>query len=367
MRERELCEVITASVGKTVKFFEERLQPSGSYGDDVTDVACYFKSPMMFIVAGKPDLAARTLDYSRSVFLRPDGDYMSSATTKSVKPEYVEFYSYANGWLTRAGNALRRIDVTSPSYVYLHQYFHRSTGGFLTHKVDSSDGVTDILTTAHHGLLNLEMGQIELAEAAGQYLLRNLFLQPDLGRRFFLRMNKEGALATEFSPEAAWCYTLSKTEPNQVYFMIGYPMAYLALLYKATGKQEYLDGARQYLEFALSCNESIFSCNFSHKIAWACSIIYSITGDERCLDAVERITRHFVSTQSREGLWYPEDKTTAFDQSAEIACWLCEIRKNLSEVFEKKEGRMINRLRCYFETRLLKDQRKTKRCPQGEQ
>src|SRR5258708_11151115 len=58
----KLCAKLSESANKVVVFLESKLQKTGSYGDDAKDIACYFKSPMMFLAANKPHAAAADLN-----------------------------------------------------------------------------------------------------------------------------------------------------------------------------------------------------------------------------------------------------------------------------------------------------------------
>lgn len=332
---KELCTAVIKSAKKAIDFFENRLQEDGSYGDKVKDIACYYKSPMMFILSGKPELAKKVLNYAKSHFLQSNGDFLTCTDVKSANGAYTEFWSYTNGWFIRSAQRLSYHSIIDVTTAYLDSFSHTS-GGFLTHKPDSGDGVMDILTTAHLGLLNLERGNISRAEEAGRFLCRALDIQPNLGKGIFLRLNKDETIITSFSEKNAPLHIVSKTEPGQLYFMIGYPMAYLGLLYETTAKTEYLDSAKKYLDFALTCHEDIFTSGFSHKVAWAASLLYKHIEKPSYLIAVQRIVKHFIDSQTAEGIWYADDINNAYDQSAEIACWFIEINRNLTAVLEKK-------------------------------
>ncbi len=79
-------------------------------------------------------------------------------------------------------------------------------------------------------------------------------------------------------------YLVSAREPDQAYFMIGYPIAFLAKLYEATADGAYLKAARGYLDFSLSCEGNLRSFHTSHKVAWGAAVLARITGDPRCME-----------------------------------------------------------------------------------
>jgi hypothetical protein len=329
----ELSEKLAKSANKTLSFFEKKLESDGSYGKEVKDISSYFKSPMLFISSDKPQLAEKILFYIRQTFLLKNGDLANSESLKSAKGEYIEYWSYINGWIIRAVNYLNNKDFSSALYDYLINYYVGKDKGFITHNINSYDGITDILSTAHHGLIHLEMGNNEIAISAGNYLCYAIDKQPDIENRFYLKFDKDEKPITAFSKDSALFSVIEKNEPMQLYFMIGYPCAYLAILFENMGEMKFLKAAQLYLDFALSCDISLYKCNFSHKIAWAASILYKITQDQKYLIAIEKITDYFISTQSDKGIWYTNaDINTQLDQSAEIACWFLNIHKNLINV-----------------------------------
>lgn len=336
----ELYELLRERALKTVAFFESKLKDDGSYGADIRDLSCYFKSPMMFIYANKNALANQMLSYLRKEFMTTSGDFETRSLLKSVKPEYSEYWSYTNGWIVRAAQQLHRNDIVELGHNFLKQFNVGTNAGFLTGTLQNSNGETDVLTAAHQGLINLENGNTQVALSAGNYLCEALDKQPELGTVFYLRFNSDKNPIMDFKDEKAVFYRIKKGSPDQLYFMIGYPSAYLALLYKTTKNEKYLQAAKSYLNFALTC-DGVLTCNFSHKIAWASSIIYGLTGEEQYLMPVQEITSHFLKFQSKDGLWYQDsDLNTSYDQSAEIACWLLDISNNLKQCKKKLDRDM---------------------------
>jgi hypothetical protein len=327
MDKSKLCLKLSNSANKVVAFFESKLQQDGSYGADAKDLACYYKSPMMFIIANKQKTALIVLTHIKKQFMQMDGDFITQDNLKSANPAYVEYWPYTNGWIVRAAHLLEMKEIVRPGYEYLMQY-SLGSAGFLTNKVSE---MTDVLSVAHHGLINLEMNKLDIAVAAGKYLCEAFRKQPSLHRGFYLRFNKEKNAITDFSKDQALFYYVSTTEPKQLHFMIGYPAAYLALLYKRTKNLEFLDAAKSYLDFSLSCDKSVYSCDYSHKIAWAASLLYRCTGDEKLLVVIDKISDYFIANQKND-MWFTNDINASYDQSAEIACWFLDIVKNVKSL-----------------------------------
>lgn len=224
-----------------------------------------------------------------------------------------------------------RFDISYLGYSYLQSFYCSQLGGFKTHQPQSNSDVVDILTTAHLGLTSLYFGALEKAQASGNLLQKIISLQPHLDNGFYLRINQLEELELEFSDEAKIFYFVSAREPNQAYFMIGYPIAFLGKLYLATGNDRYLETAKHYLDFATQCHDSIRSFYFSHKVAWGASIIANLTKEQNYINFCTDIADYLVSLQDSQGLWLQEQPpSTFFDQTAEIAIWLKEISSELN-------------------------------------
>lgn len=259
---------------RAVEWLATRLRDDGSYGPDADDLACYYKSPYLFQLSGRARDAARLLTFIRARFMRSDHDFTTSAGHKSDNAAFTEYWAYPNGWLAMAAQRMGRFDIAYPAFEYLRSYQNPGQDGFLTSGpcrfgdgAKSGDGGTDALTTAHLGLVCLYFGDLQRAQGAGRWLARLLAIQPELGEGLFLRLDRSGHLVRDVPEGKAAFHLVSAREPNQAYFMIGYPVAFLAKLFEATADDAHLHAARGYLDFALSCAGNLRACPTSHKVA----------------------------------------------------------------------------------------------------
>ena len=107
--------------------------------------------------------------------------------------------------------------------------------------------------------------------------------------------------------------------------MVGYPLAVLALLHRATGDPELLTAARGYFDFAAGC-KGVQEFFFSHKVGWGAGLLYAITGEERYAQFAAGVCDHLVRMQAGDGRWLADmTPVFSFDQTAECAIWLREI------------------------------------------
>lgn len=326
-----IIEQLKQAATKTVDYFQFQLQHDGSLGKNAKDLACYFKLPMMFLSANKKEHSQFVLSFIQSNFMTEDGDFKTKNNLKSIKPEYAEFWNYPNGWIIRAANKTNRQDILEKSYHYFLSSIVDNNNLFLTNHPELKNGISDVLTIAHHGLIHLEKNNMQLANIAGNFLCEIIEQQKtNLTHGFYLRTDAHKKIITHFEPKDARFYFINPKQPEQLYFMIAYPCAFLALLFKNNNEKRYLEYANELSNFALSCQDYIFNSHFSHKLAWAASILYSMTKDLRYLNFIAAISNYFIKNQSENGLWFEDqDLNTSYDQSAEIAYWFLEIVKNL--------------------------------------
>jgi rhamnogalacturonyl hydrolase YesR len=126
---------------------------------------------------------------------------------------------------------------------------------------------------------------------------------------------------------------VNATQPNQAYFMLGYPTAFLGKLFTATNDSQYVDTAKEYLEFLLGCQGNLRTFHYSHKVAWGAAILGKITKDAHYMELAKSIANYLVQTQSPDGRWLPDQPAyTFFDQTAEIAIWMREISSEFQRV-----------------------------------
>ena len=313
-----------------------RLNPDGSFQSPIQDLACYYKSPYLFFLSGHGGKANRVLGYIGKTFMRSDGDFSTTPECKSANAALAEYRAYMNGWLAIASQKMGAFNVAFRARSYLQAFYHLGNGGGTTrHLYGEGDNTVDALSSAHLGLAALYFGDKERALAAGNVLRRMLELQPHATQEFLLRLDNNGKLISEFPSDQSVFYAVSMTQPNQAYFMLGYPVGFLGKLYEATGDSSVLNSATAYLEILLSSRGNLQKFYFSHKVAWGSAIIARITKEPQYLQLSQEIAHYLLSIQSPSGAWLEDQPAfTTFDQTAEIAIWLFEIANELSAIDE---------------------------------
>ena len=310
-----------------------QMKENGSFQVSEEDLACYYKAPYLFYISGKTQEAHQMLSYIQRAFGQENGDFTTSPDLKSVNGTFIEYWAYMNGWIALTAQKMGRFDVAYRAYDYLESFFHSRHGGFTTQKpYGQNENTTDALTTAHLGLVALYFGDLRKATSAGDLMQTFLVLQPKPQEGFYLRLRDNGDLITDFPENSSSFFHVKATEPNQAYFMLGYPIAFLGKLFAATKDSRYIETAKEYLEFLLTCQGNIDTFHYSHKVAWGAAILGRITKNERYAELARSIADFLVQTQGPDGRWLPDEPAyTFFDQTAEIAIWMKEICNEFSD------------------------------------
>jgi hypothetical protein len=312
---------------RTVERLGADIASDGSLGEGCQDLACFYKLPYLMQLAGRAQQAHRLLDCIGDRFLSPDGDFLTSDGFKTADPVLALYPGYINGWVAMGAHKVGRFDLSFPAWNHLRGFWNTDLGGFA---IDPGPGAAnaniEVLMCAHLGLVALYLGDLGLATGAGRALQKFLSLQPAPQERLFLRMTGDAKLQTEFPAEAAGLHVVEAAQPAQAWFFVGYPMAFLARLFRATGEQQHLDAARGYFDFARRGAPRMVGEHFAHKVAWGAAELASLTGDAAHWRLAAEISERLIAAQDPDGVWMADQPAhTRMDQSAEVATWLLEI------------------------------------------
>lgn len=357
----ELSERLSTAYENAAKFVADLVAEDGSLrsedGSPVDDLAAYYKTCCALLMSGRRADAKNVMNYVQLRFASPDGDFVTGGETGKTANEALKMYDpYINGWLALGALRLELNELQVQVSQWLSKFRHPALGGALLKPYsppgdeDYGNNSVDMLLTAHLGLLSLETNDMEAAVSAGECLLTHLGAQEDvdgkLGKAVFLRLDDVSMSVEEDYPaELEPFYAVDSRKPNQLYFMVGYPMAYLCKLYSATQERRFLQGAIQLAEFCLTCHESMYSFHFAHKIAWATACLWEITGDWKYIQMSIRIAESLLDAQDADtGAFLPgEPLHDSIDQTAEVSMWLREVNRILEKAPQRDNG---NYARC---------------------
>lgn len=298
----------------------------------------FYRASWTLGLMGEPAAAERALNYAKNSYLTADGDFegRENGWYKTVH------YPYPNAILVCGAQRLGRYDLAIPGLRFLLSQQDPTYGGFyMTRAEPGQRANSNTISTAMAGITCLGSGRLEEARKAGDWLYRLLEMQP-VEDRFYTTTKTDGSLRTDFpQDESRWHLVDTKVEGIQCWYAVGLPMAFAVQLHEATGEKRYNDLVQRLLDFQLRC-VSPWDGPSSGKGAWACGMLYRLTGEERYRDIALRVAGNFMSRQMPGGWFkgwaYVEPKpgdgqpmltVRQFESTLEFSQWLGLIGENL--------------------------------------
>ena len=337
-------EQVEAAVGKALGWLTSQLGDDGSFGPEAFDLRSYYKAPAALAVAGRVEEAHRVAGFVKKTLMKPDGDFRSDGRKSEAEYFAQHRYAYLNGWLVLGLHRIGRFDMSVPGMDYIRTFQDQEYGGFLS-AVDESfrpvSGRQDLASTCSCGMAALFCGQVAVASRAGDFLIHLVQIQPDFSRALYTHFIPGHGVVTQIAPEDLAQRVCRIGPAYEPYWLPGFATGFLAKLYLATCEQRYLEAAQRYSEFFLRCPEDRFCTYMSGKAAWACAVLYRITGEACLLDNVHHVVQYIVRTQRPDGTWLnrpfyddmaKQPLSQTFDITAELPYWLCEIGCELATV-----------------------------------
>lgn len=318
------------TIGRGLRWLQEHAEDING----IEDLSAHYKAPYLYAALGQPVQARRYADMMQVRYQQSDGDFRTQPTVKGwehLPASPANRYLYSNGWIIVALRKLGFYQAAARGIAFVQGLQVPGLGGFYS-RYDAIAGApdtryTDTSSTSSAGLALLACGYTAEAIRAGDFILRLLDAQPEYDRNFYCSWEIGSGLMTDIwgddDPNAIWGrkqYCLStETDPRQeMTWLIGKPMKFLATLYDQTGEKKYLDGAVSLFDFFHRLGEERWHNYASCKVMWAGAQLYRLTGRQRYADTAERILDWFCESQYPSGLWVhgllydrPEDQPLA--------------------------------------------------------
>jgi hypothetical protein len=298
-------------------------------------VDAYYKGAWALSLMGCPTQAHRCLDYSVRHLLQPNGDL----TPRRHFWHREIHHLYSNAYFVLGGVRTGRYDVLQPTLRFILSQQQPASGGFSSSpSVGDAAAPCDSMSTAACGLAALAAGRLDVASSAARWLANLAKEQPEPDTALYTTTDAEGRLVTTYaSADAPW-RVVRTDQPNQTWYAIGLPFAFLVKAAQATGQRSWLALAGWFYDLQERCVDA-WGGPSSGKAGWGCAELYRMTGKARYRDIALQVGSFIAQNQSPDGAWnsnfgQPVEETHVwvpqdFDATAEFTLWLGEIASNV--------------------------------------
>lgn len=305
-------------------------RPDGSW-EELPDpqLGAFYKGSWAFALTGQPKAAHRLLNYVHARYMTPDGDF----APRTALIHQVAHYLYINAYFIIGSMAVGRYEIAMPALRFLAAQQDVRSGGFFSIPTPpGTPGGTDTISTSAAGVACLSAGHLEAACRAGDYLADILEQQSTTSAYFYTALTPDGVLDTAASEsEVRWWRVIDLHAPDQCWYALGLPFAFLVLLRQASERTVYCTVAERYCALLERCVNA-WEGPSSGKAAWGCAMLYRITGQARYRELALQVARYIIGHQEADGHWILARvrgmpvatvlDSVDFDVTAEYTLWL---------------------------------------------
>jgi len=313
-------------------FLVTRQHPDGSFDGSVSGPGDYFGMPIALQVSGYSREASRLLDWIRDNGMTADGDF---GPRPQDAPHFFHYaYPYFSSWLIVGAHRMGRFDISHRAVEYMLRFWDSESGGFYSSPTERTpETKQDLWVTAGCGRAALYTGRLDVARGVGSWMRNLMKAQPNYPEQMYTVYSRAEGIHTVPDPEDEIRYVVNRdANVDQFFFHPGIAGAYLARLYQATGEAEWLELSKEYMRFAEGANDFLFGLARAGKVAWAASLLYTITSERKYRDIAIRVGDNLINMQSEQGYWsWPGLDVPGNDITAELTIWMDEIYQSVGD------------------------------------
>jgi len=226
-------------------------------------------------------------------------------------------WAYRDSVLMIGAQMLQQYDLSLGLVDSLLHWQDPVSGGFANDRLadGSPSDEMDIPYAAGPGFALLATGRIAEARRVAGFLEVLYTAQQELPDRFYCfwsRRAQRPITATDPAFQQRFVVE-SQADRMQRWTIGGIAAGFLGRLYLADPRSEYLDLARRYQRFSMSCTDAQFKYPSVCKTSWGAALLYQITGEPEYRSWLHRMAQWYLEGQEPEGWWHPWVENTPAD------------------------------------------------------
>ena len=300
----------------------------GSFPGHETGVGAYWGMMIALAATGHSDRANRLCNWVRRNDISPDGD-IGGSREKGLA------YAYPISWVVEGAHRLGQFDVAQRGMDFIMTFHDPESGGFYSTPGEiGPDGRQDLWVISSLGRAALYTGRVDVGRGVGRWMSRLMELQPNYPAQMYTIYSRARGVLTEPDPAddvRRYVFNLDATTDER-FFNPGIAAGFLARLYTATGEDEWLALAKEYMRCCRNASDYLYTILRAGKTGWAAALLYTLTGEAEYRDIADRIGETLLRTQAPEGYWSGLDRVEGDPspgRTAEMTIWLDEIYQAL--------------------------------------
>ena len=298
MTDKDRLDAYGEMIDRACAMISEQLGADGAWTTPCSSGG-YFSLVPLANQLGRYDWSHAVLRYVQGEFVDADGALAQPAKRAAMMayvPSWFVWGAAEAGWYGLSNTLVEHVAS-----------FQSKTGGGLFAGVEEASqqrGAYSYDATTIGAVAFACAGRTDACLRVADFLLRLREVQPEPEVCFYTDWHEsDGLVTTDCAPLSA----LRWAEPKQGYWKMGLFVLAQVAAYRVSGESRYLEAAVGAYRLCTDRAVDLWTNTLSHKMCWAGTRLYAITGERPYLEDACRYADHLVTLQQPDGgVAYPE-------------------------------------------------------------
>jgi hypothetical protein len=249
--------------------------------------------------------------------------------------------NYRNAWIACGAHRAGVRQLSGPALDRLASTLSPTLGA-VPHddRLPAEQRIYDIGTNASVAHAMIIAGRLELACRLGEFIKVVVMRQEPSVTHIYQALGADGQpLSVARNKLIQRQFWVEVGVANQSYWIIGFVLKVLALLYKHTNHAVWLEPAARIKAWLARCHQDAVANISSAKLAWGAAEMFAVTADRSWHEVAAKSIAYVARSQSPDGAWmrsdypawFPQPLLATIDTSVERMFYLIEVPRSLRE------------------------------------